>query len=116
MISTIIQKIKDFFNIPDPIAKVKIEPIILEKGKVEQIFVPDFSKMNPNLTNNFSKIDWLVKEGDLVKPGQAIVEFEDKNQDLIFELENYYQGRIKNLQHYSGDFKAGDLLFEIEGV
>jgi len=83
--------------------------IMLEKGKVESIFVPDLGNQKGLVLTK-----WYFKSGDIVKKGDIVCDIE--NENITMEFESFFSGKILLTSRLKDKLTKGTEIFKIEGI
>lgn len=81
----------------------------LKSGEIQTVTMPEIMGQN-----NFEVIEWLCKEGDVVKSGQIICVLE--NENIALEFESFTEGKIHFTCEKHIILHKGEVLFEIIGI
>jgi len=87
----------------------QIPEVILEKGELVSIFVPDL--MNQK---SLTLTKWHCKPGTIVKRGAVICDIE--SEKFTMEFETFYSGKILPTRQLNDKLTPGEELLKIEGV
>lgn len=87
----------------------RISNIMLEKGKVESITVPDLGNQKGLILTK-----WYFKSGDIVKKGDIVCDIE--NENIRMEFESFFSGKILLTSNLKAKLTSGTEICKIERI
>lgn len=85
------------------------EAIVLKKGEIKTITLPDFGNFK-----GFILDEWIKKNGDIIKTGDIICVI--KNDVIAMEMESIYSGKLIITAKQNQQLNLNSELCKVEGM